>query len=170
VGVLTAPGGAGRVWYDRPVSRIVHTAGLGDRSARAILDLLAGARVRVVVDVRRYGTAARHAHHAAAVLHPALRAAGYEVHDMGASLGGDRTGGYPRWMRGAAFARGLERLEAVAAASPALVLCAEREPERCHRRFLAEALEARGWTVAHHVHTVGERVARGVFRVVRRTG
>jgi uncharacterized protein (DUF488 family) len=30
-----------------------------------------------------------------------------------------------------------------------VILCAERLPERCHRRFIARSLEERGWKVAH---------------------
>jgi hypothetical protein len=28
-------------------------------------------------------------------------------------------------------------------------LCAERLPERCHRRFIARSLEERGWQTVH---------------------
>ena len=73
-------------------------------------------------------------------------------------------------MRSAGFLRGLERMEALAAEATTAILCAEAEPGRCHRRFLAAALEARGWTVAHLGRTLAERTARGEMRLVRRTG
>jgi uncharacterized protein (DUF488 family) len=34
----------------------------------------------------------------------------------------------------------------MAEAAPTCLLCFERDPERCHRRVLAERLEARGFT------------------------
>jgi len=40
----------------------------------------------------------------------------------------------------------LDELSALAGRSPICLLCFEREPERCHRRVLAERLEARGFT------------------------
>ena len=63
--------------------QVVHTMGLGTRSLETILEALAAARVKVVVDVRRWGTSARHAQHRADALHPVLRSHGFEVHDIG---------------------------------------------------------------------------------------
>lgn len=40
----------------------------------------------------------------------------------------------------------LDALAAMAEAAPTCLLCFERDPERCHRRVLAERLEARGFT------------------------
>lgn len=152
------------------MAKVLHTVGLGSRSLGTILELLAVSRAKRVVDIRRYPTSARHPHLDAPVLHAALRAAGYEVIALGDILGGDRRGGFEKYMGTGAFRRGLERLEALATGAPAIVLCAEVEPERCHRRFLAAALEERGWQVAHHLHTLSERTARGHMRLVRRTG
>jgi len=44
-----------------------------------------------------------------------------------------------------------EFLEVLTASSPTAILCAERLPWRCHRRFLASALWLRGWEVIHIV-------------------
>jgi uncharacterized protein (DUF488 family) len=152
-------------------AKTIHMAGLGSRSVEALAGMLGRTRVRTVVDVRRYPGSERHGHLDARVLHPALAAAGYDVLDLGDLLGGDRPGGFPRYMRTGGFARGLDVLERAAAlAGSAVVLCAERDHRRCHRRFLAEALEARGWTVVHHEATTQERAARGDFRLVGRAG
>jgi uncharacterized protein (DUF488 family) len=152
------------------VPKILHTMGLGARSLETLLELLAVARVKRVADIRRYGSSVRHPHHEAAVLHAALRERGYEVMALGELLGGDRRGGFEKYMGTAGFRRGLARLEEAAAEVPTMVLCAERAPDRCHRRFLAAALEERGWRVAHHLATLSERTARGEMRVVRKTG
>ena len=149
---------------------VIHTMGLGSRSIATILEALSEARVSRVVDIRRYPTSVRHPHHEGPALHRALRVAGCEVHDLGDLLGGDRKGGYEGWMRTAAFRRGLERLEGLAAEGPVMLLCAEAEPDRCHRRILAAALDARGWPVAHHRSTLSERTSRGQMRLVRKTG
>ncbi|MHC4821953.1 MAG: DUF488 domain-containing protein [Planctomycetota bacterium] len=150
--------------------KVIHTMGLGNRSLEVLLDLLARARVTRVVDIRRYGSSSRYPHHEATSLHRELRQAGYEVCDLGDLLGGDRKGGYRRYMESASFRHGLARLTEIAEAGPTVLLCAEREPERCHRQHLAELLESGGWTVAHHVLTKEERVARGDLRLVRKTG
>jgi uncharacterized protein (DUF488 family) len=149
-----------------PAKKVLFTAGLGAREMPALLELLQRAKVTTVVDIRRYGTSAHHENHVTAVLHPALTNAGLHVLDLGRLLGGDRRGGYPRYMETAAFRKGIERLEAAAGGGPTVLLCAEREPDRCHRRFLAETLEARGWIVNHLLDTPRERAARGEFRLV----
>jgi uncharacterized protein (DUF488 family) len=148
---------------------VLHTMGLGNRSLETIFELLAVARAKRVVDIRRYPTSERYPHLDARVLHGALRDRGIEVVPMGDLLGGDRRGGFEKYMATAAFRRGLGRLEALARQAPTAILCAEREPDRCHRRFLAAALEERGWKVAHHRSTLSERTARGEMRLVRKT-
>ena len=144
--------------------------GLGSRSLETILELLAVARVKRVVDIRRYGSAGRTPHHASPVLHALLRERGLEVLDLGDLLGGDRKGGFEGYMKGAGFRRGLDRLESFAEGGPTMLLCAERDPDRCHRRFVGAALEARGWKLAHHSATLSERTARGQMRLIRKTG
>ena len=69
-------------------------------------------------------------------------------------LAGRRSGRLPIWgleayCRTPSFARGLRRLKALGAGSPTAILCAERLPWRCHRRFIATALRGRGWEVLH---------------------
>ena len=47
------------------------------------------------------------------------------------------------------FARGMERLEALAGRVPTAVMCAEAPWWRCHRRLVCDALLVRGWDVQH---------------------
>jgi uncharacterized protein (DUF488 family) len=81
---------------------------------------------------------------------------------MGDTLGGLRAGGYARWMGTPEFAAGLARLEDLARERPTAFMCAERDPARCHRRYIAAALRDRGWDVLHLID-VGETVtAEGI--------
>jgi len=64
-------------------------------------------------------------------------------------LGGYRQGGYEAYTQTYAYLQGMERLERLASRCRCAILCAERHPERCHRRFIAKSLEERGWKVAH---------------------
>jgi uncharacterized protein (DUF488 family) len=64
-------------------------------------------------------------------------------------LGGYRTGGSEKHMESPAFKKGLTQLEQAARARRTAFCCAERFPWRCHRRFIAQALERKGWRVIH---------------------
>jgi uncharacterized protein (DUF488 family) len=68
---------------------------------------------------------------------------------MGETLGGYRTGGYEAYMATPLFRQGLDEAEALLSQRCGVLLCSERFPWRCHRRFIARALVARGWRIIH---------------------
>ncbi len=70
---------------------------------------------------------------------------------MGEELGGFRTGGYQRHLKTPGFRSGIERLETVTARGRTAVMCAEAVWLRCHRRFIAREMTARGYPVGHIV-------------------
>ena len=57
--------------------------------------------------------------------------------------------GYADYMQTPAFADSLAKLIESAAAAPAVIMCAEAVPWRCHRSLIADALTARGIDVEH---------------------
>ena len=57
--------------------------------------------------------------------------------------------GYADHLTSDEFARGLARLDALVAARPTAVMCAEGDWRRCHRQLLADVLVARGGAVTH---------------------
>lgn len=132
-----------------PEPPTVHTVGHSARPAAALVALLRAAGVAAVADVRRWPRSARHPQFNGAALRDALEAAGIAYHHLGADLGGYRDGGYEAHMETAAFARGLDALARLARERATAFLCAEREPWACHRRFIAGALQRRGWRVVH---------------------
>ncbi len=129
--------------------RRVFTVGHGNRSWEDFWAVLQGAGVQQVVDVRRYPRSRRWPHFNREALAAALARQGVGYHWLGEALGGYAQPPYPAYMQTEAFARGLAHLEALAARQPTAVLCAERDWRRCHRRFIADALCARGWQVVH---------------------
>jgi uncharacterized protein (DUF488 family) len=68
---------------------------------------------------------------------------------LGKELGGYRQGGFEAYTQTYAYLQGIERLERLASRCRCAILCAERLPERCHRRFIAKSLEERGWKAVH---------------------
>lgn len=127
----------------------IHTAGTSNRSLEEFIEALKAYGIVSAVDVRSFPTSRRYEHFKQEALRNALEGAGIRYVWMGDKLGGYRQGGYQAHMRTEAFAAGLERLQALAAAGPTVFFCAERLPSRCHRRFIAGELEARGWEVVH---------------------
>lgn len=127
----------------------IYTVGSSTRTLPDFLATLTAFGVRTVADVRRFPLSSRYPHFAREALEGSLCGAGAAYAWLGDDLGGYRSGGYGAYRETVSFARGLFRLEALAAASPTAILCAERLPWRCHRRYIATALRRRGWEVVH---------------------
>jgi uncharacterized protein (DUF488 family) len=108
--------------------------------------------IDLLADVRRYPSSRRHAQFNGAALAAALERASIEYRHLGDALGGYREASYEEYMRMSAFRSGIESLEELAGRYAAIAfMCAERQPWKCHRRFIAVALRERGWDVRHIV-------------------
>lgn len=127
---------------------LIYTLGTSTRAPEEFLRLLKALDIEVVVDVRRFPTS-RWDYFKRENLAPLLAGEGIDYLHLGGELGGYRSGGYRSFMASAAFEKGLRRLEGIAQGAKAAILCAERLPWRCHRRFIAEGLVRRGWRVCH---------------------
>lgn len=101
------------------------------------------------MDVRRFPTS-RFEHFVKENLAALLEERGIDYFYLGQELGGYRLGGYEKYMESEAFEKGVARLEEMARAKKAALVCSERLPWRCHRRHIGRALEGRGWQV-HHI-------------------
>lgn len=139
----------------------VFTIGHGTRPLAELVDTLAGAGVETLVDVRRFPGSRRNPQFGRDALADGLAVARI-AYRHAVELGGRRSGepGEERFscIREAAFrsyaARmGTEAWQAALAQAldePApCFLCAETLWWRCHRRFVAELLAARGHEVVH---------------------
>lgn len=131
-----------------PPRPIVYTLGTSNRTWDEFLGLLRHHEIAAVADVRR-SPGSRFEHFRHEKLAPPLEAAGTAYHRLGAALGGYRRGGYEAYAQTEEFARGLVELEALAREAVTGVMCAERLPWRCHRRFIGAELARRGWEVIH---------------------
>jgi uncharacterized protein (DUF488 family) len=68
---------------------------------------------------------------------------------MGNELGGPRDESYSLWTGGDEFRRGLDIIRNKSSKRVCCLLCAERTPENCHRRVIAEHLTRQGIEVVH---------------------
>jgi uncharacterized protein (DUF488 family) len=140
---------------------VVFTVGHGTREGGELIAALSEVGVRTLVDVRRFPGSRRNPQFNQGPLMESLEAAGI-AYRHAVELGGRRSGepGEERFscIRTPAFRSYAARMgrpewqRALAAAltEPApCFMCAETPWQRCHRRFIAELLLARGHTVVH---------------------
>jgi uncharacterized protein (DUF488 family) len=139
----------------------VFTIGHGTRPFDELVACLQAARVRTLVDVRRFPGSRRNPQFGEAALAEGLDAAGITyVHAL--ELGGRLSGepGEERFacIRVAAFrsyaarmgtAGWQEALSAVLEEAAPCLMCAETAWHRCHRRLISDFLTSRGHTVVH---------------------
>jgi uncharacterized protein (DUF488 family) len=135
------------------VNRVVYTLGTSTRTLEEFIALLQHLEVEVVVDVRRFPTS-RFEYFRKEELARSLLEAGIDYGYLGGELGGYRRGGYQAFLATEEFQQGLGKLEAIAKERKTAIVCAERLPWRCHRRFIGGELERRGWQV---IHVIDER-------------
>jgi uncharacterized protein (DUF488 family) len=126
----------------------IYTLGTSDRTAEEFLALLGSLGVELVVDVRRFPTS-RFEHFKREELKRLLEGGGFSYIYLGEELGGYRRKGYEAYVGTEEFQHGLERLEELASQMRVVILCAERLPWRCHRRFIGRELEREGFRVEH---------------------
>jgi uncharacterized protein (DUF488 family) len=139
------------------------TVGHSTHQAQAFLDLLRGAGVETLADVRRFPGSRRMPWFNEGSLGALLHGGGIAYRHLpelggrrspvaGSPNGGWQVGqfqGYADHMESEEFAAGLQRLFTLATSRPTAVMCAEAPWWRCHRRLLSDALLARGWDVTH---------------------
>lgn len=140
----------------------VLTIGHAARSLEEFLALLLEHGVTRVVDVRRFPRSRKNPQFNSDTLPAALEAAGIGYSHLEA-LGGRRRArpdsvnmgwrntsfrGYADYMQTPQFVAGLAALLKLVAAGRVALMCAEAVPWRCHRSLIADALLARGISVA----------------------
>jgi uncharacterized protein (DUF488 family) len=138
------------VWEIMAGDKIIHTLGTGSRAAEEFLAILRAYGLEMAADVRSFPQS-RFPHFRQEALTKILGEAGMGYVYLGKELGGYREGGFEAYTQTLAYLQGVERLERLASRCCLTILCAERLPERCHRRFIARSLEERGWRAVHIV-------------------
>jgi uncharacterized protein (DUF488 family) len=122
--------------------------------------LLKAYGIEQVADVRHFPSS-RFEHFCQANLGEVLAGAGIGYVWLGESLGGYRKGGYEAYMASEAFRGGLAELMGLAAQKNTALMCGEKLPWKCHRRFIGAALAAKGWQVIHIIDA--KRTWDGIF-------
>ena len=125
----------------------IYTVGHGGRSCAALVAILKEAAIETLVDVRAYPTSRRHPHFSRDNLQAALAEAAIAYDWQGKALGGYRKIPYREHMKTPAFREVATAL--AGRGGRACIMCAETNPEDCHRLHIADWLAHRGLRVVH---------------------
>jgi uncharacterized protein (DUF488 family) len=141
----------------------LYAMGHGNRPMDEFVPLLLERGIQTLVDVRAEPHSSRFPHFTMGALREAMDELGIVYHWAGRQLGGRRSArpdsrhgaleeglrGYADYMETDRFHRSAAQLMNLASRSPTAILCAERSPQRCHRRLIADYLTLQGVEVIH---------------------
>lgn len=157
-----------------PKSPTLWTIGHSNTDIDTFTELLHTHGITCVIDVRSAPYSRHVPHFNRSELHRALEASGIRYLYMGDALGGriqDKEGirsrTYSRAAADPTFTSGIETLLKRAGEGKTAVMCAEKDPNRCHRRHLISAyLDEHGVEVGHILAdgtVVTEKELMGLF-------
>lgn len=126
----------------------IYTLGTSNRKDYEFSKILSKYNIQVIFDVRRFPVS-QFPQFTRENLQRLCQAQKTEYIYLGNELGGYRTGGYQNYTESEEFKRGVAIIRNTAEKRVACILCAERLPMHCHRRFIADALAKVGFEVIH---------------------
>ncbi len=126
----------------------IYTLGTDRRSEEDFVEILLAYDIRALIDVRSFPKS-RIPIFTRENLIQLLDRQGIRYHFLGKQLGGFRKGGYVSHLVTDDFRQGIDHLESIARSDTAAIVCAERFPWKCHRKWIAMELKKRGWQVEH---------------------
>ena len=126
----------------------VYTLGTGRRSEEDFVEILLSYDIKALIDVRSFPKS-KIPVFTRENLENLLKKEGINYIFLGRELGGFRKGGYEAYTGTEEFKKGIDRLEDIASSGTTVIICAERFPWKCHRRWISRELHRRGWHVEH---------------------
>jgi len=126
----------------------VFTVGTDHRTHYDFARLLLKYGIEVLFDVRRTPES-REDYFRRDGLQALAAGQGIDYIFMGNELGGPWADGHAQWTGGDEFKRGVDIIRNKSSKRVCCILCAERTPENCHRRVIAEHLTGQGIEVVH---------------------
>jgi len=145
------------------MSQTLYTVGHGNRRLEDLIALLKSAGIESLVDVRAQPRSQHNPQFNDDSVRAACETAGIAYHWAGRQFGGLRAlrpgsphaaleesrRGFADHMDTETFRKGASQLQHLAARGACAILCAERDPGRCHRALIADYLTLQGMRVVH---------------------
>lgn len=128
--------------------KVVYTLGTDRRSEEDFIEILNAHGIGCVIDVRRFPTSKLN-HFKREHFEEFLKEAGIRYYFMGRGLGGYRKGGYRAYILTEDFRNAILELLNIIVSCASVIVCAEKFPWKCHRRWIARELKKKGWKVIH---------------------
>ncbi|MDO9287732.1 MAG: DUF488 domain-containing protein [Thermodesulfovibrionales bacterium] len=126
----------------------IYTLGTSRRSEEDFIEILLNYDIRTLIDVRSYPKS-KIPTFTREYLENLLQRENINYVFLGKELGGFRKGGYEAYTLTEDFKNGIDKLENIASENNSVIICAEKFPWKCHRRWIAREVHKRGWLVEH---------------------
>lgn len=129
-------------------SKKIFTLGTGSRSEEDFIEILLVYGIKALIDVRSVPMS-KFVIFNRQNLESLLKSEGIGYHYLGDELGGLRKGGYTAYILTDEFMHGIATLEFIAEHDLSVIVCTERFPWKCHRKWISRELHKRGWAIEH---------------------
>ena len=126
----------------------IYTLGTSRRSEEDFIEILLNYDIRTLIDVRSYPKSKIQIF-TRENLENLLKKENIIYVFLGKELGGFRKGGYEAYTLTQDFKNGIDKLENIASENNSVIICAEKFPWKCHRKWIAREFHKRGWLVEH---------------------
>ena len=126
----------------------IYTLGTDRRSEEDFTEILLAYSIQSLIDVRSFPRS-KIPIFSKENLEDLLKREGIEYHFLGKELGGLRKGGYTSYIITDEFNKGIDLIESIALYKMSVIICAEKLPWKCHRKWISRELHKRDWEVDH---------------------
>jgi uncharacterized protein (DUF488 family) len=126
----------------------IYTLGTDRRSEEDFTEILFAYSIQSLIDVRSFPRS-KIPIFSRENLEDLLKREGIEYHFLGKELGGFRKGGYTSYIITDEFSKGIDLIESIALYKMSVIICAEKLPWKCHRKWISRELHKRDWEVDH---------------------
>jgi len=126
----------------------IYTLGYSGRTQDEFLDILSEYEIKILVDIRK-NPASKIEYFDKKHLETKLSSRKIIYHFLGRELGNFYEEGFEAYTKTTDFKIALVSLKEIAIRDKTAIMCFEKNPYECHRRFIAQVLEKEGWQITH---------------------